>query len=565
MEARAAAKKGMLVYVPSINWRPSHSQELLDRLEDDGWQVHIFEHNKRTYSLYRAEDLVQKLCVHMRAWSGENHGDDRPGNIVMVGHSLGGLLVRDALMSDDDDASIAQRGMLPGATPWTDRVSRVVLIASPNAGYDFHSEPWFRKWLYVLASLFGQFMVEQFEMGSPYMTELRLRWYKYMVRRSGDDNNRSRRAIRLVQVFGDEDRLVSSRANEVDPTVLTNAAVITIPGASHGNIIKLKSADSHDRYELLYNAVNGDFRNMAIPATPEAQEPVVFILHGARSSSYGNWVSGSARLLKNPAPGHDRTWMKATIVTESYGYFGIFNFVNPWIRRRNARRLLLSYGEKFITHNPNNMYFLGHSNGTYMLGRCLEKVPSMRFRRIYLAATVLPKEYEWKKIFARQQVGHFSSGKWVNGDVHCDRGRHDVPVGWLCSILHGLTKDIGTGGFEGFLESPQGLKEHNYGYAGGHSSMLLPKVSAGERSAATERRLTEIAAFIRHGHDHTEPTSGPPNVLFALASRVLGEVSQPWSLAFLVVIALSISSGAAWYLPVVLASVYAVVTLARAA
>jgi hypothetical protein len=75
------------------------------------------------------------------------------------------------------------------------------------------------------------------------------------------------------------------------------------------------------------------------------------------------------------------------------------------------------------------MYFLGHSNGTYMLGRCLEKVPSMRFRRIYLAGSVLSKEYSWNGVFDNKQVGYFAGSEWTDGDVHCERGRHDVPVG----------------------------------------------------------------------------------------------------------------------------------------
>jgi hypothetical protein len=163
--------------------------------------------------------FVQKLCVQIRAWAGENHGVDRPENIILVGHSLGGLLARDALMSYDDDSSVSQRLILPGVSPWTARVSRVVLLASPNAGYDFHSEPWLCRWLYALASIFGQFMVEQFEIGSPCMTELRLRWYSYMPR-SGLDNNASGSSLRLVQVFGDEDRLVSSKVNGVESRLL---------------------------------------------------------------------------------------------------------------------------------------------------------------------------------------------------------------------------------------------------------------------------------------------------------------------------------------------------------
>jgi hypothetical protein len=36
-------------------------------------------------------------------------------------------------------------------------------------------------------------------------------------------------------------------------------------------------------------------------------------------------------------------------------------------------------------------------------------------------------------------------------------------------------QDIGTGGFDGFSEYPKGLRDHSYGFAGGHSNMLVPE------------------------------------------------------------------------------------------
>ena len=35
-------------------------------------------------------------------------------------------------------------------------------------------------------------------------------------------------------------------------------------------------------------------------------------------------------------------------------------------------------------------YFAGHSNGTYILGESLRRIPRMQFARIYIAASVLP-------------------------------------------------------------------------------------------------------------------------------------------------------------------------------
>jgi hypothetical protein len=56
--------------------------------------------------------------------------------------------------------------------------------------------------------------------------------------------------------------------------------------------------------------------------------------------------------------------------------------------------------------------------------------------------------------------------------------------------------------------------------------MLVPQTSALESSGATVRRLTEIVAFIRHGHEHNEPQAGPAHLLFAMTSRFLGRIVQ---------------------------------------
>jgi hypothetical protein len=89
-------------------------------------------------------------------------------------------------------------------------------------------------------------------------------------------------------------------------------------------------------------------------------------------------------------------------------------------------------------------------------------------------------------------------------------------------------------------------------------------VCSSEQAAATERRLKEIVAFIRDGAQEEDPPGPSAHVLFALASRVLGEVSKPLSLLALAAIGLTIGFGMVWFVPVGPAFVYALTVLARA-
>ena len=95
----------------------------------------------------------------------------------------------------------------------------------------------------------------------------------------------------------------------------------------------------------------------------------------------------------------------------------------------------------------------------------------MRFHRVILAASVLPRDYEWRTLFENTQVQEVSN----------HRASRDVPVGIVCNLLRSLgTSDVGTAGFHGFLGGREEIKEVYY-YDGGHSApverlarLLLP-------------------------------------------------------------------------------------------
>lgn len=101
-----------------------------------------------------------------------------------------------------------------------------------------------------------------------------------------------------------------------------------------------------------------------------------------------------------------------------------------------------------------DFHFIGHSNGTYILGESLKRLPGMQFKRIYLAGSVLPRDYPWRDKCDKAQVEKLCNA----------RSSFDWPVGILCNGLRGVgMRDIGTGGFDGFLMGEEKrLKELYY-------------------------------------------------------------------------------------------------------
>ena len=177
---------------------------------------------------------------------------------------------------------------------------------------------------------------------------------------------------------------------------------------------------------------------------------VVFILHGIRDSNAG-WVTDIAEEIEKRS--------NVVVDPSTYGWFSAIKFALPWMRRANLPWFLDRYSYHFIRNPKTKFRFIGHSNGTYVLGMSLRLVPAMRFDRVYLAGSVLPKDYEWHEIFPTRV-------EWVANQCSSD----DVPVGCLCRLLNALTKRVGTGGFDGFVQLPD--KVQTRWFHGGHGAPL---------------------------------------------------------------------------------------------
>ena len=422
-----------------------------------------------------------RLRVRLRAEWDNNGGFER---IVLLGHSLGGLIVRHAYLLD----SGAYADVL-GLHDWVTKVERIVLLAAPNRGFQMSRLSFSRRWLLRLFGGPMRLTVGDLRAGSPYITTLRLLWMRYF------DTSKATDLPLVVQLLGDRDGLVS-REDSLDIEQFPRAAHLTVPDSGHRDLVNLSAQRDpqlrQQRYFGVRHAVMGSVAPTE-PTVPTTPCYVVFLLHGIRGRRE-DWEQLLRDQLQAERPNLE-------VRALSYGYFSALGFALPFTRPRNLRRFLDAYSESFARHRGLSFSFAGHSNGTYILGQALWTIPAVRVDRVFLGGSVLPRDFPWRQLLARGQVGH----------VRNIRAADDWVVALLCGALRGMMmRDVGTGGYAGFLDDHDRLEDLGY-------------VSGGHGSAFTAARLPLIASFLLGKPTHLGPAdlSGTKRPLMSLASRLL--------------------------------------------
>ncbi|WP_170298484.1 alpha/beta fold hydrolase [Agromyces allii] len=519
-------RNGLLVFIPGLPPRTRARppwDELIRRLRRDlapNWRVVVFEHGLTATSRVDLDSVVRSLAAQIRDWAGELSEDiEPPDGILLAGHSFGGVLARAAYLHDASDATgpvdtsaartasqaafgraaasdarndpeVASAEPPASAHRWPSLVRRIVLLGSPNSGYrrEAPGNPLSWRLAYEIATPFADFTIEKVQAGGYWITDLRLRWL--------DAFQTEAERPTVVQVLGTEDSLVTHE-DILDQRFMPGTQVYEIPGADHPGLIRLDTAPDPDRrYEQVRTAIVGRDDERRRQATPREDGPTAFILHGIRASALRSWVQDLGTKVGTLDP-------KAMIVSPDTGYFTAMEFALPGTRRRKVHEFLKIYGDAYASRHPDEFVFAGHSNGTYMMAQSLGRVPSMRFERIYLAGTVLPRRFDWDGLFRNRQVGRWTNGSWTKGHVRSDRGVTDVPVGVLCSLLRGLgSVDIGTAGLSGFENTAPWPIDQARTVKGGHGAAL-----------ATDEQLDRIAEFVAKGTSstpYTDDSEGPP-------------------------------------------------------
>jgi pimeloyl-ACP methyl ester carboxylesterase len=413
-----------------------------------GADILLYAYDVRVFSNFAPEDAASEMRDVIKAQFRRRAAAGTPyKNVVLAGHSVGGLVARQAYLYGLGEPQSGDYSRRP-PDEWARAVRRIVLLATPNRGVDIQRRGYLWRGLNAVAGFlgFGE-LIQSTYRGAPFVVNLRLAW----IDTFHDDFFAQNALVPpvIVQVLGTRDGLVT-KDDSVDLAQMPRFARINVPGATHNEIADMSRRYSRTKFlEALETAeITG------IDREPETQPGrVVFLIHGIRD--YGDWLSHLEETLKE----RDRT---VSVETDSIGYFTISNFLNPIERERKVKWFADQYAEVRARYHHAPIAFAGHSFGTHILGEALERYRRIRIDRAYLAGSVLPRTYDWETAIRARQVG------MIRNDI----AEGDLPVGMLARFLSQFF-DCGSAGVNGFTQSIPGRLEQNRYFRGGHAAALF--------------------------------------------------------------------------------------------
>jgi serine/threonine-protein kinase len=144
---------------------------------------------------------------------------------------------------------------------------------------------------------------------------------------------------------------------------------------------------------------------------------VLVALHGIRTQAA--WQ----RALSEIAGRHG---VSVHIDRWNFGYFSALRFLMPWSRLAKVRWFRLTYQQEFqgTGEGARHPSIVAHSFGTYILGNALLRYPYLRFDKVLLCGSILPRGFPWDLLIERGQVQ----------SVRNEFGRHDIwtqAVAWF--------------------------------------------------------------------------------------------------------------------------------------
>ncbi|MCE4548104.1 MULTISPECIES: alpha/beta fold hydrolase [unclassified Caballeronia] len=390
--------------------------------------------------------------------------------IVLIGHSLGALLVRKAYVfarGENQDHSGYLR-LAPQA--WGASVSRIILLAGTNRGWELRQKArdlsW-PKWLaFNTCSQLWHWLrlarlINSVREGAPFVANLRIQWISLLRNRS-----LSPPVPMTVQLLGTVDDIVDERDN-VDIQCGASFVYRSVPETGHANVIDFSGAAGAVRKQIFLDALLTDAAQIESDMLVDfSSEPdvahVVFVMHGIRD--YGNWTQRLAPVIYETAK---RMSANVRVVSSGYGYFPIARFMLQPERQKNVRWFMDQYTEALAKYPQAAMSFVGHSNGTYLLASALARYPACAFERAVFAGSVVNRNFPWSKHIGENRLTAIQN--FV--------ASADLVVAIFPAIFERLRKsksDLGSAGHTGFAERDPPVYEVTY-MRGGHGAAVVPE------------------------------------------------------------------------------------------
>ncbi len=167
--------------------------------------------------------------------------------------------------------------------------------------------------------------------------------------------------------------------------------------------------------------------------TVEEARRVVITVHGMRT--HARWQKTVTPVLN---------LSKMTVVPFEYGWFNLIKFASARSRNKVIEQFREFYQQIVTTAgyglNPEDPGLrpsvVAHSLGTYIIGKCMRKYPYVRFDKIILCGSILPTNFNWSEVFARDQANYVRN-------IRCMRDPWVPKARWLVT-------DGGSSGVDGF-------------------------------------------------------------------------------------------------------------------
>ncbi len=427
---------------------------------------------------------------------------DRYSRIILVGHSIGGVIARRLfLVAVGMNEIVPSEGSLQDQQirSWGVRICRIITLGALNRGWIRSGRlGWAESLVTTLVAAAGHGWpgtksptLFQFRRGAPFIVGTRLQWLALQR-----DPSRTRPVV--VQLLGTQDNLVAPDDAvdfAVDGVTASNYFYIELPQTNHGDAIVFTASRSDpdgcygERRKNLFKAalveegaslggrsVRRDFLADTLPAPSDEQvKEVVFVIHGIREDGY--WTRRVAqKILETAADRGDGKRDAYRTITASYGYFAMLPFIWPWLRRQKVEWFMDEFVGAVVRYPRAQFSYVGHSNGTYLLARALLDYPATTFRNVLFAGSVVRRDYDWRQMITsgrvRLVVNMVAAADWV--------------VAIFPSGLESLRSfDLGGAGFGGFRQVVEGDELHEVRYvAGSHGAALV------------ESQWPQIAKFI---------------------------------------------------------------------
>lgn len=406
--------------------------------------------------------------------------------IRLVGHSAGGVIVQAVYLIAKSERTDHPLARLQGEQ------LRLILIAPINRGWEItHHLPLAEKiawsmgslvmpllyaWFRLLDTVRGRtpapLWIGELRRGSPFLIWMRLTWLKLK-----QNDHWSEQAIEVFQLLGSVDEIVSWR-DMVDTEVGDDFLYFEVPYSDHIGIVDYDDPVHGTQRRAVLDAALAPREIAAVspfsvipwdtdPAPPEPDVArVVFVIHGIRDE--GHWTQKIAsRARRSYEAARVESRRQIAVVTSSYGFFSLLQFLLLGARRAKVQWLLDLYTEAKRRYPKAELSYIGHSNGTFLLAHALHRHPEVRFQRVAFAGSVVSSRYDWQTLRQRGQVDqvlNFVADK-------------DFVVGLLpriSDILPGklpFGPDIGGAGVQPFAET-DGVTNRKF-RVGGHGAAIV--------------------------------------------------------------------------------------------